>query len=100
MSTLDHVASHPIFKQLALERSRLGTGLATVLAFTYFAYILTIAFRPSTLGVPLHDDTVITWGVVVGAGLLCFGFILTAVYVVFANSRLDDLSRRLREDLQ
>jgi uncharacterized membrane protein (DUF485 family) len=100
MSTLDHVASHPIFRQLALERSRLGTALASILAVTYFTYILTIAFNPSALGVALHDGTVITWGLVLGVGLLIFGFVLTAIYVVFANSRLDDLSRRLQEDLQ
>jgi len=100
MSKLDQVVSHPIFRQLAQERSRLGTALATTLAATYFTYILTIAFNPSALGVPLHDGTVITWGLVLGVGLLGFGFVLTAIYVAFANSRLDELSRRLQEDLR
>lgn len=100
MSKLDQVVSHPIFRQLAQERSRLGTALATILSVTYFSYILTVAFRPSTLGVPLHDGTVITWGLVLGVGLLGLGFVLTAIYVAFANSRLDELSRRLQEDLR
>jgi uncharacterized membrane protein (DUF485 family) len=41
----------------------------------------------------------VTWGVVVGAALLSFGFLLTAIYVVVANTRFDALSRRLQEDL-
>ena len=100
MSKLDRIAAHPLFRQLALERSRLGTVLAVTLAVTYFSYILTIAFNSSALGTPLHDGTVITWGVVLGVALLSFGFVLTAIYVVIANTRLDDLSRRLQEDLR
>jgi len=37
---------------------------------------------------------------VIGAGLLSFGFILTAVYVLVANTRLDAISLRLQEDLK
>jgi len=78
--------------------SSLGV-LAVIMAAVYFAYILTIAFRPSLLSLPVSENAVVTWGVVVGAALLSFGFLLTAIYVVVANTRFDALSRRLQEDL-
>jgi uncharacterized membrane protein (DUF485 family) len=94
------ISGHPLFHRLASERRCLGFVLATAMAVTYFAYILTIAFRPTLLGTLIFEGSVITWGVVIGAGLLSFGFILTAVYVLVANTRLDALSQRLQEDLK
>ena len=94
------ILDHPLFQRLAVERRCLGFVLATAMAVTYFAYILTIAFRPTLLGTPLFEASVVTWGVVIGAGLLSFGFVLTAVYVLVANTRLDAISQQLQEDLK
>ncbi|MBR1202909.1 MULTISPECIES: DUF485 domain-containing protein [unclassified Bradyrhizobium] len=97
LQTIQH---HPAFKQLASERARLGVGMSIVMAAAYFAYILTIAFWPWLLGYPLWSGTVITWGVLVGVGLIALGFLLTALYVRRANSRFDSLSQLLLEDLR
>lgn len=97
---LQTIQDHPAFRQLASERTRLGVGMSIVMAATYFAYILTIAFWPLLLGYPLWSGTVITWGVLIGVGLIALGFVLTAVYVRHANSRFDSLSQHLLEDLR
>lgn len=97
---LKAIQNHPAFRQLASERTRLGVSMSIVMAAAYFAYILTIAFWPRLLGHPLWDGTVITWGVLVGVGLIAFGFLLTAVYVQRANSRFDQLGQILLEDLR
>ncbi|MGE7414440.1 DUF485 domain-containing protein [Methylobacterium tarhaniae] len=97
---IERIEGHPAFRRLAFERSCLGRALATAMAGAYFAYILTIAFRPGLLGQPIAEGAVTTWGIVVGAGLLALGFVLTAIYVAVANTRLDALSDRLREDLR
>ena len=94
------ILDHPLFHRLAFERRCLGFVLATAMAVTYFAYILTIAFRPTLLETLIFEGSVVTWGVVIGAGLLSFGFVLTAVYVLVANTRLDAISQRLQEDLK
>ncbi|MFE1599796.1 DUF485 domain-containing protein [Methylobacterium sp. ID0610] len=94
------ISSHPAYRRLCFERSCLGGSLAVVMAAAYFAYILTVAFRPDLLGTPIRNGSVATWGILVGAALLGFGFVLTAIYVLVANTRLDGLSRRLQEDLR
>jgi len=66
----------------------------------YFSFILMVAFSPASLGTPTHAGAATTWGVVLGASILSFGFILTAIYVVYANWRFDALSRRIQEDLK
>lgn len=97
---IEHISCHPTFRRLAFERRCLGVGLAVTMATAYFAYILTIAFAPAALGAPIANGSILTWGVVVGVALLSFGFLLTATYVVVANTRLDTLSRQLREDVR
>jgi uncharacterized membrane protein (DUF485 family) len=95
----ERIASHPLFRRLSFERRCLGSILAVTMAGVYFSYILTVALRPGLLGIPINEGAVLTWGVVAGAALLSFGFLLTAIYVVVANTRLDALSQRLQEDL-
>jgi uncharacterized membrane protein (DUF485 family) len=97
---LKSIQGHPAFRQLASERTRLGVGMSIIMAAAYFAYILTIAFWPQMLGHPLSEGTVITWGVLIGIGMIAFGFLLTAAYVVRANSRFDQLSELLLEDIR
>lgn len=97
---LQTIQDHPAFRQLASERARLGVSMSIVMAATYFAYILTVAFWPRLLGQPLWSGTVITWGILIGVGLIAFGFLLTAIYVRHANSRFDQLSQLLLEDFR
>lgn len=99
---MDHsrISNHPVYRRLCCERNCLGGTLAVAMAGAYFAYILTVAFRPDLLGTPMRDGSVVTWGILVGAAVLGFGFVLTAIYVLVANTRLDALSRRLQEDLR
>ncbi|NEU97107.1 DUF485 domain-containing protein [Bradyrhizobium uaiense] len=95
---LQAIQDNSAFRQLASERARLGVGMSIVMATAYFAYILTIAFWPRLLGHPLWSGTVITWGILIGVGLIALGFLLTALYVRRANSRFDRLNQLLLED--
>jgi uncharacterized membrane protein (DUF485 family) len=97
---LQQIKGHPVFRQLASERTRLGAGMSVGMAVAYFSYIVTIAFWPRLLGLPLWNGTVITWGIPIGVGIIALGFVLTAVYVRRANSRFDHLNQRLMEEVQ
>lgn len=100
MPTIEHLTSSPTFRRLCFERNLAGMSLAGLMAIAYFAFILTVAFRPGMLGTPIHQGSVISWGVLVGVGILCFGFLLTAIYVVFANIRLDSLTERFEKEVR
>ena len=100
MSKIERIMAHPAYRQLSAERMRLGLSLSVVMAGTYFGFILCVAFRPQALGTPLGAGTVMTWGLLAGVGVIALGFVLTALYVVRANSRFDVLSERLAEDVR
>ena len=97
---IEAIRLNPNFRRLASIRSRLGLSMAALMATLYFAYILTVALKPSALGTPVLPDAVSTWGIVAGVSLLGLGFVLTAIYVAVANRTFDRLTQDLREDVQ
>ena len=94
------IADQPSFARLSRRRIWLGAILATTMATLYFAFIATVAFAPTILGLPIASGSTISLGVVFGVGLMCFGLLLTAIYVVYATTRLDPLVAELKGDFQ
>ncbi len=80
------------------KRSRFSWALAITVLAAYFAFILIIAFQPSLFAAPLGDDTVITWGIPIGVGVIVLSFLLTGVYVLRANKDFDRATQRIVDD--
>lgn len=97
---VEAIRQNPNFRRLASLRARLGLSMAALMATLYFAYILTVALKPSALGTPVLPNAVSTWGIVAGVGLLGLGFVLTAIYVAVANRHFDRLTEALKEEMQ
>jgi uncharacterized membrane protein (DUF485 family) len=64
----------------------------------YYAFIMVLAFSPSTLGASLSGGLT-TVGIPVGIAIIVFAFALTGIYVNRANGEFDDLSNKVKEDL-
>ena len=100
-----HIAAIQVLTREGLSRcttTRIAerAGMSVGMAAAYFTYILTIAFCPQALGLPLWNGTIITWGILIGVGLIVLGFVMTAVYVRRANTRFDHLNQRLMEEVR
>ncbi|HAJ87416.1 MAG TPA: DUF485 domain-containing protein, partial [Pseudomonas sp.] len=52
------------------------------------------------LGIPLAADTVTTWGIPVGVGVIFMAFILTGVYVQRANGEFDRINQEILNEAQ
>lgn len=63
----------------------------------FFAYILTIAFWPEWLAVPLGSETVITRAIPIGFGVIVLSLALIGFYVVVANRTFDPAQRAIVE---
>jgi uncharacterized membrane protein (DUF485 family) len=79
---------------IALTRARKNIvwplSIATIVA--YFALILTIAFAPASLGNPITGG-VTSVGIVLGIGIIFFCFVITGIYVYYANHVLEPLTK-------
>lgn len=96
--SLESIAARSSFKRLCSARNRLGTALAISMATIYFAFISTVAFSPATLAQPIFERSSISIGIVAGVGIMVAGFLLTAIYVIYASRRLDPMVEALRRE--
>ena len=85
------------FKHLVTRRWRVSLILTSVLFILYYGFILLVATDRAFLARRLGDVT--TVGIAFGAAVIVLSWVLTAVYVVWANRHYDPEVERLRERL-
>jgi uncharacterized membrane protein (DUF485 family) len=87
----------PEFRQLVTTRWRVSLTLTAALFLMYYGYVLLIATNKPFLARRIGD--VVTLGIPLGVAVILGAWVLTAIYVVWANRRYDVEVRRLRERL-
>ncbi|MDH4130220.1 MAG: DUF485 domain-containing protein [Gemmatimonadota bacterium] len=91
--SVDHDAE---VMQAARARRRVALGLTFVLMVIYFGFLGLIAWNKSLLGTQLTPG--LSLGLLLGAGVILACWILTWLYVRWANTHYDPLLSRLRSD--
>jgi uncharacterized membrane protein (DUF485 family) len=91
------VLCDPRFRALVRKRRSFAWSLTGLMLAAYFAFILTLAFRPALLGQPIREGAPVTWGFPIGFGLFAFTFALVAVYVSRANKVFDPITHDLKQ---
>jgi uncharacterized membrane protein (DUF485 family) len=97
---VDKIKANPDYHELVSKRSGFAIKLTIAMLIVYFTFILTIAFDPSVLGIPLSSDSVTTIGIPIGMAIIVFAFILTGIYTKRANGEFDDLSNKIKQSLK
>ncbi|MCE6968377.1 DUF485 domain-containing protein [Cereibacter sphaeroides] len=95
LNMVDRIAADPNYRALKARRSRLGWWLTAAMMVVYYGFISLIAFDKQVLATRI-GDSVITWGIPVGFGVIVFTIAVTAYYVVKANSEFDELTEQVR----
>jgi uncharacterized membrane protein (DUF485 family) len=95
---LKRVLDNPGFKELVRQRSGFAWTLSAAMLVIYFGFILLVAFAKPLLAAKVGNG-VTSVGIVVGIAVIVSAFVLTGIYVQRANSRFDNLSRKLLKDL-
>ena len=85
----------PDFRRLIAGRWRVSLVLTACLFVLYYGYILLIAVNKPLVSSASADATPI--GIPLGAAVIVGAWVLTAVYVVWANRHYDPEVARLRE---
>lgn len=82
------------FHHLVASRWRVSLALSALLFGLYYGYIILIAARPALLSRRIGEVT--TLGIPLGAAVILGAWLLTAVYVIWANRYYDAEAARLR----
>jgi uncharacterized membrane protein (DUF485 family) len=83
------------FRHLVARRWRVSLVLSALLFVLYYGYIILIALDRAFLSTRIGVAT--TVGIPIGAAVIVGSWVLTAVYVSWANRRYDPEVARLRE---
>lgn len=89
--------SSPAFTRLVVHRWRVSLVLTGCLFVLYYGYILLIAFNKAWLAQRFGGITPI--GVPIGVAVILGSWLLTAIYIVWANRSYDPEVARLRHEL-
>jgi uncharacterized membrane protein (DUF485 family) len=97
---VEQIKNHPKYLELTTKRNRFAWTLSILMLLVYYAFIMTIAFTPELLAIPLSDDSVISIGIPIGIFIILFSFFLTGLYVYKANGTYDVLLEEMKLDLE
>ncbi len=75
------------FKKLVASKWKASLTLAAIMMATYFGFILVLAYAPHLLAVKIGEH--MTLGIPVGIMIIVLAFVLTGIYVFWANSYYD-----------
>jgi uncharacterized membrane protein (DUF485 family) len=91
------VLDSPEFRGLVARRWRVSMILSGLLFVLYYGYIILIATNPHLLSRRVGAST--TVGILMAAAVIAGAWVLTAVYVIWANRHYDPEVARLRRRL-
>jgi len=90
-----HTQELPEFKSLVARRWVVSLILTALLLVSYFGFILTLAFNKELLAAKIGAH--VTLGIPVGVGIIVFAWLLTGVYVWWANRHYDRSVKAIRD---
>ena len=94
LASMNKVLDSPEFKSLVMRRWTINLVLLAALFLTYYGFILLVAYDKPLLAQRIGQFT--TLGIPLGAGVIVVGWILTAIYVNWANTKYDPEVERLK----
>ena len=86
------------FKQLVKKRWSVSMILLTLLFVSYYGFILLVATNKTLVNTKIGEVT--TLAIPLGLGAIVIAFVLTAIYVAWANKSYDPEVERLRSQLR
>jgi uncharacterized membrane protein (DUF485 family) len=85
------------FKTLVKKRITVSLTLTVIMLIVYFGFILTIAFNKEILSTKIGEH--LTIGLPIGIGIIIFAWVLTGIYINWANKKYDKAVRELRNEV-
>jgi uncharacterized membrane protein (DUF485 family) len=95
--TTDELLASRDFKRLVSKRWTVSIILTILLFIIYYGYILLVAVDKPFLAQKVGEAT--TLGIPLGVLVIVLSWVLTVIYVIWANSSYDGEVKRLKDQL-
>lgn len=96
-SNAPDIARNPEFRSLARRKNSLSIVLTLVIFAAYFGFIALLAFAPGVLSARVGGGAA-TLGIPLGIGVIVLAWILTGIYVRWANGAYDSMVARVKDE--
>jgi uncharacterized membrane protein (DUF485 family) len=93
--TAHEILQDPEFVEMARRKNAVSLALTIAMMVIYFGFIALLAWGKELLGRSLGGG--ITLGIPIGIGVIIAAWLLTGVYVRWANSGYDDMVARIKK---
>lgn len=84
---VQEVLNSPQFSRLVKSRARQSTIMTLIMLGAYFGFILLVGFNKPFLATRM--GSVVSYGIPIGIGLILLAWVLTGIYVNWANNSYD-----------
>ncbi len=84
------VRNLPEYRELLRRRRAISLPLTVIVLIAYYSFIVLVAYAPEFLAQPV-GDSIATYGIAYGLGLILLTFLVTAIYVRYANRHIEHL---------
>ena len=91
------LVNSPEFKESVKKRWSFSLIMSTLMLAVYFGFLISIAFNKQLFAIKITNN--LTLGIVLGLGIIVFAWLMTGVYVQWANSSYDKTVEELKNKL-
>jgi len=93
------ILDDPEFKKLVRQKNAVSTVLTIVELVLYFGFIALIAYNKPFLAQKMSEGSAITIGIPIAVGVIFLSWILTGIYVFWANNKYDAMVQSVKDRL-
>jgi uncharacterized membrane protein (DUF485 family) len=93
------ILDDPEFKKLVRQKNAVSTILTIVELVLYFGFIALIAYNKPFLAQKMSEGSAITIGIPIAVGVIFLSWILTGIYVFWANNKYDAMVQSVKDRL-
>ena len=97
MTKTNEILQSPAFRKLVKNRWNISLTFTFLMLFVYIGFLLVVAYQKDTLKMPVGDS--LNLAIIVGIGIIIFSWLITGVYVYWANNYYDAAVKEIKKDL-
>jgi len=91
------ILDDPEFKELASQKNKVSLILTIAELVLYFGFIALIAYNKPFLAQKISSGSAITIGIPIAVGVIILSWVLTGVYIYWANNTYDEMVKRVKK---
>ena len=95
--SVHQILDDPEFQELASQKNSVSLTLTLIELVLYFGFIALIAYNKPFLAQKIAEGSAITIGIPIAVGVIILSWVLTGIYIFWANNVYDEMVKRVKK---